>query len=94
MFCYRKVNGQNYKIIFLNASIEVETSFLRSHSKYSLLMIESDIPLSTGSHKTVVLTGTTRSNRTGPSHDAAINSSKRGQEGITSEAKFYVGNSP
>ena len=63
-FHNRKVNRQNYpKSIFLNASIKVEASFLQFGYNYSILLIKSGIFHSTGSNRTVVLTGAEGSNR-------------------------------
>ena len=62
-FHNRKVNGQDCpKLIFLNASIKVEASFLQFGYNYSILLIKSGIFHSIGSNRTVVLTGAKGSN--------------------------------
>ena len=64
LFHNRKVNCQNYpKSVFLNASMKVEVSFLQFGYNYSILLIKSGIFHSTGSKRTVVLTGAKGSNR-------------------------------
>ena len=71
---YRKRKGQNYpKLLFLNAFINVEISFLQIGSKYSQKLIKWGILHSTGSNRAVVLTGAKGSNR--------ITLSKVGSEG-------------
>ena len=63
-FHNRKENRQNYpKLIFLNAFIKVEASFLQFDYNYSILLIKSGIFHSTGSNRTVGLTGAKGSSR-------------------------------